>query len=260
MNPSPPPAPSEEELSAKANSWRMFDRIARTYDRLNGILSFGIDRRWRRKLARHLPDNPTHLDLLDLATGTGDQIFTLHRTAPTRWKSLTGTDLSEKMLNEARRKAPERLGDVPAVWRTASAEDLPFPDASFDVATMSFGIRNVPNPVRALREIHRVLRPGGRALILEFSLPRCVLLRIPYLFYFRHVLPWIGGKISGDPGAYRYLNRTVEAFPYEADFVELMGQAGFAQPSFIRLSGGIACLYQGDVGNSEPALHAGDAP
>ncbi len=245
MNPALSSTPTET-LPSKSQSWQMFDRIAPTYDLLNRVLSLGIDGAWRKRLARYLPSDPPKLDLLDLATGTGDQIFALWDAAPARWRSLTGTDLAEKMLDQARRKAPARIPSAMISWRTASAQELPFEDASFDVATISFGIRNVPEPLVALREIRRVLRPRGRALILEFSLPRSFLLRWPYLFYFRHVLPWIGGKVSGDPAAYRYLNRTVETFPYEEGFLAWMREAGFAETKFVRLSGGIACLYLGE--------------
>lgn len=243
---SSPTSASPENLPSKSQSWQMFDRIAPTYDLLNRVLSMGIDRGWRRRVAEYLPQRPDRLDLLDLATGTGDQLFTLWQTAPGRWRSLTGTDLSENMLAEARVKSPGRLPAELVTWRTASAQELPYDEASFDVATMSFGIRNVPEPRRALREIFRVLRPGGRALILEFSLPKFFLLRWPYLIYFRYVLPWIGGKVSGDAAAYRYLNRTVEAFPYEGAFLKWMEEAGFQKTHFVRLSGGIACLYVAD--------------
>jgi demethylmenaquinone methyltransferase / 2-methoxy-6-polyprenyl-1,4-benzoquinol methylase len=243
---SSPATASPEGLPTKSQSWQMFDRIAPTYDLLNRLLSMGIDRGWRRRLTKFLPEKPDHLDLLDLATGTGDQLFTLWEMAPGRWRSLTGTDLSENMLGKAKDKSPGRIPEGLVTWRTASAQDLPYGEAAFDVATMSFGIRNVPEPQRALGEIYRVLRPGGRALILEFSLPKFFLLRWPYLFYFRYVLPWIGGKVSGDAAAYRYLNRTVESFPYEGAFLAWMEEAGFRKTRFFRISGGIACLYLGD--------------
>jgi demethylmenaquinone methyltransferase/2-methoxy-6-polyprenyl-1,4-benzoquinol methylase len=233
-----------DPLPAKAESWQMFDRIAPTYDALNRMLSAGIDRGWRRKVARELPEHPARLRLLDLATGTGDQLFTLLREKPDRWAAATGADLSEGMMLRARAKAGKDPAlPVEPTWVVSSADNLPFPDASFEVVSMSFGIRNVPDPVSALREISRVLTPGGRALILEFSLPEWAPLRALYLFYFRHILPRLGGWISGERAAYRYLNTTVEDFPYGEAFARLLENAGLSVLGLRPLTWGIATLY-----------------
>lgn len=226
----------------------MFDRIAPTYDALNRLLSAGIDRRWRRAVAGELPPTPRHLRLLDVATGTGDQLLTLLEAAPGRFASATGIDPAAAMLARARLKPPPRLLGAPRPhWLVGSVLALPWESGAFEVATMSFGIRNVSDPVAGLREIRRVLAPGGRALILEFALPEAALVRLAYLAYFRHVLPWLGGWVSGDGPAYRYLNRTVEEFPSGNNFLAWMTQAGFVRTRFHPLTFGIACLYVGEV-------------
>ena len=222
----------------------MFDRIAPRYDLVNRVLSFRRDVAWRRKLAKHLPAGDGLL-LLDLATGTGDQIFhLLERTD--RIARAIGLDLSEGMLAEGQRKIGERGLADQVELRIGDANTIPIENASTDIITISFGIRNVTDVAATLRNMHRVLRPGGRVLILEFSLPRNPLIRGPYLFYFRHILPRIGGTLSGDAPAYRYLNQTVETFPYGESFCDLMREAGLKNVQAHPLSFGIATLYQGD--------------
>jgi demethylmenaquinone methyltransferase/2-methoxy-6-polyprenyl-1,4-benzoquinol methylase len=236
-------------LPPKSESWKMFNRIAPTYDALNRVLSAGVDRSWRRRLARELPSEPRQLRLLDLATGTGDQLLMLLEEAPDRFVSATGADPAAHMLVRAhRKKLPRCLGIPQPQWVEASADKLPFADDSQDVVTMSFGIRNVPDPLAALREIRRVLTPVGRVLILEFSLPGNALIRHSYLTYFRHVLPAIGGFFSGDRDAYRYLNTTVEDFPHGEAFCQLMTGAGFIDARAIPLTQGIASLYIAQAG------------
>lgn len=230
---------------SKTRSWQMFNRIAPTYDLLNRMLSAGIDRGWRRSLYASLPPAPERLDLLDLATGTGDQLLSLMEAdGGRRFRSATGLDPAELMLARARTKPGGRAENVH--WIQGNACALPMAAESVDVITMSFGIRNVPEPAKCLAEIFRVLRPGGRALILEFALPRNAVVRATYLFYFRKVLPWIGGLVSGDRAAYHYLNQTVEEFPCGDAFLELMKNAGFRPTKFRELTFGIANLYSGD--------------
>lgn len=232
----------------------MFNRIAPTYDSLNRILSAGVDRSWRKALAAELPSSPPQLRLLDLATGTGDQLLALLETAPNRFASAAGADPAAHMLVRARRKPLPRLLGIPQPdWIEASADNLPFEDGSFDVVTMSFGIRNVPDPLAALREIRRVLAPSGKALILEFSIPGNALIRHSYLFYFRHVLPAIGGFFSGDRDAYRYLNTTVEDFPHGEAFCSLLREAGFESCSARELTAGISSLYTAVAPEQETA-------
>ncbi len=223
--------------------WKMFDRIAHRYDFLNRSLSFGQDIAWRRKMRKHLPERP-ELHVLDLATGTADQLIFLAND--TRVASGEGSDMSEKMLEIGRRKISKAGLQDRFTLKTGDALQVPAPDNSADVVTISFGIRNVESVPEAMQEMIRVLKPGGRALILEFSLPGNRVMRGLYLFYFRHILPRIGGLISGDPYAYRYLNRTVETFPYGEAFCDWMREAGFESVRFRSLTFGIAAIYQGD--------------
>jgi len=222
---------------------KMFDRIAHRYDLLNRSLSMGQDVVWRKRVARHLPDR-ADIKLLDLATGTADQLIYL--SCDPRITSGLGMDLAEKMLDIGREKIAKRQLGERYELKTGDAINIPVEDNSFDVVTISFGIRNVLDVEQGLREMHRVVKPGGRALILEFSLPGNVVMRKLYLFYFRHVLPRIGSLVSGDAYAYRYLNQTVETFPYGEAFCELMRKAGFEAVRANPLTFGIASIYQGD--------------
>lgn len=231
---STPPGPPRNDVP------EMFDRISCTYDRANAVLSLGCDRAWRRRLAEMVP--PGAARVLDLATGTCDVLLTLARRRGTRL--AVGADLSAGMLRRGCCKvAVARHADRCGLVR-ADATRLGFADGAFDAVTMAFGIRNVTDTLGALREIRRVLRPGGRALILEFSLPKNVLLRAGYLLYFRHILPRVGGLVSGEAGAYRYLNRTVETFPYGGAFCALLAEAGFSAPRAVPLTFGIAAIYE----------------
>lgn len=217
--------------------WKMFDRISATYDKVNRVVSFGMDLRWRKKLAQHLPKKK-HLDILDLATGTGDQAIQIMRSKASI-KSITGIDLSKEMLNLAKIKIPEMK------IICADAEKLPFAKESFDAASFSFGIRNVPTPLNALNEIYRVLKPKGRCLILEFSMPPWPIKSF-YLFYLRHILPKIGGFLSKDQAAYRYLNETIEEFPSGPNFCKIMKRAGFSRIQAVPMNLGSVTLYIGE--------------
>jgi demethylmenaquinone methyltransferase/2-methoxy-6-polyprenyl-1,4-benzoquinol methylase len=241
-----PPVPGSRDTAepSRVAVWSMFDRIAHRYDLLNRILSMGIDVRWRKRLGRYLPEGDG-LRLLDLATGTGDVMLMLHGMS-SRVTSGVGMDMSGGMLGLGRRKiAREGLADSFAMVR-ADALAVAVPDDQFDVVTIAFGIRNVLDVMKGLQEMQRVLKPGGRALILEFSLPRIRLLRVCYLWYFRTILPRLGALISGDAHAYRYLNKTVETFPHGEAFCDLMSEAGFKHVKAHPLTFGIATIYQGD--------------
>lgn len=217
----------------------MFDRIALSYDRINRILSLGQDLRWRKTLAYFLPAKP-HLELLDLATGTGDQVLAALKMHPSIAR-VVGVDLSSQMLEQARRKLSS---NSKVHFLTADATHLPFSNESFDAVSCSFGIRNMPDSMKALKEMHRVLRPGGTALILEFAVPRFPI-RPFVLFYLRHILPKVGGYLSADHSAYTYLNQTIESYPSGTAFLNWMKEAGFKTASWKKLSFGAVGLYIG---------------
>jgi demethylmenaquinone methyltransferase/2-methoxy-6-polyprenyl-1,4-benzoquinol methylase len=233
------PTPGAPEKAAVRS---MFDRIARHYDLLNRLLSAGTDVRWRRACVDLLElDRPARV--FDLCTGTADLLVeALRRDAGHRG---LGVDLSEQMLRRGVAKLRRRDLAGRAGLAAGDAEALPLASSSFDAATIGFGIRNVGDPAAALAEIRRVLRPGGRLVVLEFSLPRGWLGAL-YRRYFRGVLPRIGALVSGDPVAYSYLPASVERFPTPEAFATLMERAGFASVRWRRLSGGIACLHRGE--------------
>ncbi len=215
----------------------MFNQISKTYDRVNRILSLGQDLRWRKQVARELPLR-AHLDVLDIATGTGDQLGALLQ-AGCSIRRAVGVDLADEMLGLARKKFPQ------IEFLHADAQNLPFADQTFDATTISFGIRNIPDPVQALREMHRVLKPNGKTLVLEFSLPSRWI-RPFFLLYLRKILPWLGGFFSKEKKAYVYLNQTIESFPSGENFCALMREAGFRTVSRKTMNFGAVTLYIGE--------------
>jgi demethylmenaquinone methyltransferase / 2-methoxy-6-polyprenyl-1,4-benzoquinol methylase len=216
----------------------MFSSIAGRYDVTNVVLSFGLDHWWRRVTVRAGGTGPG-MRVLDCATGTGDLALAFRRTGA----EVVGTDFCAPMLGPAREKAKAAGLDV--TFEVADALALPYPDASFDLASISFGIRNVDDPVRCLREMARVVKPGGRVLVLEFGQPRGLWGAL-YRFYSRVVMPFVGGLLTGNRAAYQYLPRTAAAFPAGEAFLELMDRSGsFAGQSARSLTGGIAWLYEG---------------
>lgn len=215
----------------------MFDKISPKYDRINRIVSLGRDQHWRQTVARFLPAGK-ELKILDLATGTGDQALSLLQSGASI-HSVTGIDLSTEMLEIAKRKIPQ------VKFLHANAEELPFEENSFNAATFSFGIRNVTDPLRSLKEIHRVLKPNGRALILEFSLPKYPI-RPFFLFYLRYILPPLAGLLSQNFSAYRYLNKTIEHFPSGENFCRLLKEANFTRIQQIPMNLGSVTLYVGE--------------
>ena len=226
--------------ASKKTSFEIFNRIAKSYDSVNRILSFGLDIGWRKKVNTLLPQK-NGLRLLDLATGTADQVIMLCDINP-NIGSATGMDLSDEMLNIGREKVKRFNGKIEL--HNGDAVQLPIEDAQYDALTMSFGIRNVPDVQASMREMYRVLGDGGKALILEFSLPKNPIVRFGHIFYLRYVLPLVGGLISGDYAAYKYLNTSIEAFPYGDDFCNLMRNAGFESVTAHPVTFGIATIYE----------------
>ena len=228
----------------KSTSWQMFNRIAKTYDSVNRLLSFGLDVGWRKKVGLLLPKKE-QVALLDLATGTADQVLLLCKEHPKKISEAIGMDLSEGMLEKGREKVDQQKLQNIIRLQTGDAVNIPTENGRFDAITISFGIRNVPDVPASLREMHRVLRPEGKTLILEFSMPKNPIVRFGHLFYLRYVLPLVGGLISGDYEAYRYLNTSIEAFPYGESFCSLMREAGFSTVRQHPVTFGIATIYEG---------------
>ena len=235
---------TEDPIYTKAESWKMFNRIASRYDFLNRFLSLGLDVLWRRKIADFLPEKP-NLEILDLATGTADVPLYLLKGKPDI-KMVCGIDMAEKMLKIGRKKIEKRNLENKIYLKKGDANQIPFEEAQFDCVTIAFGIRNVAQPFVVLNEMLRVLKKGGRALILEFSLPCNKWIRPAYLLYLKNIVPFLGGFISFDYQAYRYLNKTVEAFPYGEEFCRIMKNIGFDGVVANRLCFGVATIYQGD--------------
>jgi len=240
MNKTPSNPPLGER---KKESYLIFDDIADTYDSLNKVLSFGIDIYWRRQIRKNLL-KANDLHVLDLATGTADVPIELIK-APQVTKIL-GLDLSQGMIDVGNVKLKTKDLTEKITLGIGDGCNLPLEDETWDICTVSFGIRNFPDCDKGLEEMQRVLKPKGRAMIMEFSLPSNWLVRMVYLTYFRHVLPFVGNLFSGHGDAYSYLNKTVEDFPYGQDFLDLMTKAGFSKVRAIPLTFGIATLYIGD--------------
>jgi demethylmenaquinone methyltransferase/2-methoxy-6-polyprenyl-1,4-benzoquinol methylase len=248
-----------------------FDAIAKRYDLTNRVISCGIDRHWRKVAVRRMAALPPGSTVLDLACGTGDMALELRRQNPAL--NVVGVDLSRTMLGLAANKVAAGMGQAGAGQAAvgqadaagsvrlvnAPAEALPFPDASFAGAMIAFGIRNVPEFRAGLREMLRVLRPGGLVLILEFSTPPSKLLWRLYNYYFFHVLPRIGGLITGRETAYRYLTHSVAGFPGAAEFARAMEEAGFSAVSWRALQGGIVCIHTGVRSGGSPGMSGGRA-
>lgn len=221
----------------------MFDTISPTYDRVNKILSFGMDSLWRKKMIQKIP-RKENTSLLDIATGTGDVL--LEALTQNKASMGVGLDLSSKMLEIAEEKFKRSPFVSQVNLVNGSALSLPFDDNFYDAVTISYGIRNVQDVPKALKEMHRVLKSGGRALILEFSLPKNALLKKLHLLYLRKCLPKIGGWLSKSHSSYDYLNKTIESFPYGNEFTHLLKEAGFKDCKAHSILGGITTLYTGD--------------
>jgi demethylmenaquinone methyltransferase / 2-methoxy-6-polyprenyl-1,4-benzoquinol methylase len=220
----------------------MFDAIARRYDALNHILSAGLDRRWRRRAVAALALTGRER-VLDVCCGTGDLAVEAVAGAEGRARDVVGLDFAGEMLRFARSKMQRRsLQDRVRLIR-ADATGLPLGNASVDAAMIGFGIRNVVDHAEACREIHRVLRAGGRLMILEFGMPPLPGIRAAYRAYFRYLLPRIGGLVSKHGDAYSYLPASVDEFPPPAEFVRLLERCGFSNVRHRSMTFGIASLF-----------------
>ena len=232
-----------EKEAAHATAVReMFSGIAKRYDLLNHLLSLNIDKGWRRKVSNELRDILEREDavVLDVACGTGDLSIELDRNAKAR---IIGSDFCRPMLTVAQSKRSGGSGPIPYV--EGDALRLPFADGSFDAVTIAFGLRNLASVPDGLAELLRILKPGGRLAVLEFSAPVVPGFGKLFNFYFSHILPRIGGAVSGSRGAYEYLPDSVSKFPDQKRLAEMMGSTGFGPVKFQNLTGGIAALHVG---------------
>lgn len=204
----------------------------------------GIDIYWRKKLLKHLPKKDD-IVALDLASGTADIPILLAENNK-KIKQISGIDMSTGMLEIGKQKIRKKGLDKKIKLIKGDACEITFDDQAFDLTTIAFGIRNFDDPLKSLKEIYRVLRPQGRLLILEFSMPRNLIIKGLYLLYFRYFLPLLGRIISKHSTAYKYLNQTVENFPYGKDFTKWMEMANFQNIEYTPLSCGIITLYKGE--------------
>lgn len=232
--------PYRPEGSKKEQVAAMFNAISPKYDALNRILSAGIDQSWRRKTLREIRATGA-LKLLDVATGTADLALALAKGIP--GSKVVGVDISSGMLEVGRSKV--RAKDLEGRVRLdlGDGEQLPYEESSFDAVTVAFGVRNFENLEQGLRDMRRVLQPGGSLAVLEFSQPTAWPLRSLYLFYFKNILPRIGRMVSKDASAYTYLPNSVQAFPYGEAFAAKLREAGFKSVRVRPLTFGIASLY-----------------
>lgn len=238
------PEGASDRNSAAHAVREMFTSIAPRYDLLNHVLSFNVDRVWWRRTARTFRHILTRSEarVLDLCCGTGDMAFALQRLAGKSSAQIVGADFSHAMLRRAAVKSADRAA-VPD-WIEADALNLPFPDSHFDLVTSAFGFRNLADYDAGLREIARVLRPGGECGILDFAEPKGIMGAL-YRIYFKQVLPRVGTVISGVRGPYAYLPASVERFPSPEEMLRRMKNAGVEEASWTPYTFGIAGLYRG---------------
>jgi demethylmenaquinone methyltransferase/2-methoxy-6-polyprenyl-1,4-benzoquinol methylase len=231
----------EDSAGKKQQVARMFDSISGNYDFLNHFLSMGIDIRWRKKAIKLLAESNPKL-ILDVATGTGDFAVETLKLNPDQ---VIGVDISAGMLEVGRKKMKDRGYDNKIDLRLGDSENLPFEGNKFDAVIVAFGVRNFENLEKGLTEMHRVLKPGGRMVVLEFSKPRSFPFKQIYNFYFKFILPKIGRLISRDSAAYTYLPESVQAFPDGNEFITILNRIGFNKTSCQPLTFGISSLYTG---------------
>lgn len=221
----------------------MFSRIAARYDLLNHVLSLGLDIGWRKKVAKETGKIDCRR-ILDVCTGTGDMAIELCRF----WKGraqVEGLDFSRGLIEVGREKVKKANLDDKIAFKEGNAERFPFGDDRFDAVTITFGLRNINNRLRALKEFYRVTAPGGCFVCLEFSQPATPILETLYSFYLFKLVPLVSKILGSDPAAYRYLGNTIKDFPSPSELVNLITSAGWNEVSYRRLAGGIVAIHSG---------------
>lgn len=232
---------NKEEASKKEEVAEMFNNISGKYDFLNHFLSLGIDKIWRKKAIQHLKEvQPKRM--LDIATGTGDFAIAALKLNPTE---VIGVDISQGMLNVGIEKMKKKGVDKIVKMQIGDSEALPFEDGYFDALTVGFGVRNYENLENGLTDMLRVLRPGGKAVILEFSKPKGFPMKQLFGFYSKYMIPFFGKMISKDKRAYSYLPESVAAFPEGKEFTDILEKIGYTNVKADRVGGGIATIYSG---------------
>lgn len=228
------------ELSSQ-RVYEIFSAIAKKYERFNAVSSFGAYRRWLKGMIDLAPITE-HSSILDIAGGTGDVSFTIACSAKPAHIQIT--DLVPEMLEVAEKHYEEGAGcGVPIDFEVVDAQNIPYADNTYDIVTMAYGIRNMPDRERALREIRRVLKPGGTLVCLEFSTPPNRLWRALYTFYLKHMIPFWGGLITGDKEGFVYLSKSIKAFPDQQSFAAMLEAAEFHDVSWKNFTGGIAAVH-----------------
>ncbi len=231
----------DSTLNKKQQVAKMFNSIAWRYDFLNHFLSFGIDKYWRKKAVSMLKKNKPQM-ILDVASGTADFALASMSLHPLK---IYGIDISEDMLNIGKQKIRKKNLQEKIELLESDSENLIFEDNKFDAITVGFGVRNFEHLEKGLSEMLRVLKPGGKAVILEFSKPHSPMIRSFYSFYSSKVLPWLGNKISKDAVAYTYLNKSVEAFPEGESFANILKITGYNEVTINPLTFGVVTVYTG---------------
>lgn len=232
---------NNQSSSKKEEVAEMFNNISKRYDFLNHFLSLGIDKIWRKKAIKQLRDvKPKRM--LDIATGTGDFAIAAMKLNP---DEVIGVDISQGMLDVGIEKMKRKGLDHVIQMRIGDSEELPFEDGYFDALTVGFGVRNYENLEKGLTDMLRVLRPGGRAIILEFSKPKKFPMKQLFGFYSKRIIPFFGKRISKDKRAYEYLPESVAAFPEGKDFTDILEKIGYTNVTAKTVSGGIATIYGG---------------
>lgn len=231
--------PYNENGAKKEQVAEMFNNISKRYDLLNHLLSLNIDKGWRRKVVALVKADQPEV-VLDVATGTADLAIALAKGTGAQ---ITGADISEGMLDVGREKIAKRGLSKKIVLELGDSENLPYPDQTFDAITVAFGVRNFQNLQNGLKDMARVLKPGGQLVVLEFSQPQHFPFKQIYWFYFKAILPTVGKLISKDPRAYTYLPESVKAFPYGKAFAKELEKAGLPDARVLPVTFGIASIY-----------------